>query len=74
MKVLAIVLDDNERPATVTVEMTVDEAAATAKHFGGIPGDKMPHGCGDIYDRLTSSFFNCFWEDGVDGCLRGKDE
>lgn len=71
----------NGKPSRVTVEMTIEEAAAIAKTFGGMSyttfHQKFP-GLGtefsEIYGCLVGEVFNRFWDDGVDGFLRGDEE
>ena len=77
MKIRNIQLDDNELPETVTVEMTIGEAAFIAKVCGGLSRNTAIEQHGpigahhdDIYDSLTGGLFNRFWEDGIDDALR----
>lgn len=72
MKIRAIALDDDELPATITVEMTVDEAGLLAAHLGNTrPKDRNDEIAGfgavgsDIYEALAGSIFNRYYEDGV---------
>lgn len=69
------------RPTMVTVEMTIDEAAVIAKVFGEFSlktfeekFPRMDNEHSEIYDCLVGEVFNRFWDDGVDGCLRGDAE
>jgi hypothetical protein len=76
MKILRLDLDADENPATIQVEMTIAEAAAIVRVFGTytIPGFRDQHHIDypeDIYQGLTGSVFNRFWDDGVDGYFRG---
>lgn len=75
MKLHRIDLED-ERPKTILVEMTVDEAKHIAKWAGGFSPNTSPNyeATSGVYDTLISRFFNVFWYDGVDGALRGDDE
>lgn len=73
---------ENGKPVMVTVEMTIGEAAAIAKIFGGLSHntftEKVPaltsgeHD--EVYSCLVGEVFNRFWDDGVDGFLRGDAE
>jgi hypothetical protein len=72
VKVKRIDLGDDERPETITVELTHDEAVFLALFLGkqnGIEEEAvMPGGArlgGEIYDGLTGGVFNRFYEDGV---------
>ncbi|CAH9419462.1 hypothetical protein SGL43_06517 [Streptomyces globisporus] len=74
MKVKRIDLDDEEMPQRVLVELSHDEAAYLALLLGrqtGNDGNAIAAGGavlgGAIYDGLTESLFNRFYEDGVDG-------
>lgn len=70
------------RPKTVTVKMSLDEAAAIAKTFGTMSlngfREKFPTLPDDtnseIYGCLVGELFNRFWDDGVDGYIRGDEE
>ncbi|GAA4176507.1 hypothetical protein [Gryllotalpicola koreensis] len=66
MKVRNIALGENEIPATVTVEMTIDEAAWITRRAGSnVAPDRVVSD--EIWDALTGSLFNRFWDDGLDG-------
>ena len=77
MKVKRIDLDDEEMPESVLVELSHDEAAYLALLIGKQNSNDMNevmsggavHG-GAVYDGLTGSLFNRFYEDGVDGAVR----
>lgn len=79
MNVKKVKLNKKSRPKTVTLELRVDEAAAIAKKFGQMSYKKfteefptLDYGVLDeIYGCLTGEFFNHYWDDGVDGALRG---
>ena len=74
MKVKRIDLDGEEMPERVLVELSHDEATYLALLLGkqnandmnGVMPDGSLQG-GAIYDGLTGSLFNRFYEDGVDG-------
>ncbi|GGW76786.1 hypothetical protein [Streptomyces griseoloalbus] len=77
MKVKRIDLDEEEMPERVLVELSHDEAAYLAlligKQNSTDMNEVMPGGTsqgGAIYDGLTGSLFNRFYEDGVDGAAR----
>lgn len=77
MKVKRIDLNDDEMPELVVVELTHDEAAYLAlligKQNSNDMNEVMPGGAvhgGAVYDGLTGSLFNRFYEDGVDGAAR----
>lgn len=73
MKLNKLTFDDDENPETVTVTMTVAEAAAIAAVFGkfnyyalnrlGISDDRGIYGC-------LSGLFNSWYEDGIHDVLR----
>jgi hypothetical protein len=74
MKVRAIQMGDDEMPATVTLEATVDEAAVIYAFVGSIAPAEIANAGGDIRwgnalydvaDCLSGNFFNRFWEDGA---------
>lgn len=81
MDAKSIVLEGG-KPAMVTVEMSISEAAAIAKVFGGLSpksfSEKVPaltngeHS--EVYGCLVGEVFNRFWDDGVDGFLSGDEE
>lgn len=74
MKVRAIELGDDEMPDSVTVTMTVDEAALLYAFVGRVAPKAVTDATNDarwgnaLYDVaecLTGSFFNRFWHDGA---------
>lgn len=78
MKLKGISFTKKENPKTVTVEMTIDEAAAIAKVFGGMNplkfGTDFPSLANkgivsSVYDCLSGAFFNRYYDDGVDDYL-----
>lgn len=78
MHVKKIKLNDKGHPKKVTVEMTVDEAGIVAVMLGKLswqqvhdvaPGRESDSS--EVYDCLTGEFFNKYWDDGVNGWLRG---
>lgn len=77
MKVKRIDLDDEEMPERVLVELSHDEAVYLALLIGKQNSNDMnevtPGGSdlgGAVYDGLTGSLFNRFYEDGVDEAAR----
>ena len=62
MKLNSIELDSEEAVETITVTMTVKEAAWIAKVAGSCRDIDCDN---DIYSCLTGAFFNRFYEDGV---------
>ena len=63
MKIKAITLDELELPESMTVEMTRAEATLIAGYVGGLtPNTPVSSG---IWDALTGTVFNRFWEDGL---------
>lgn len=54
-------------PATVTVEMTVEEAMWAAQLSGKQRGESPHNG---VFDCLIGDVFNRYWDDGIDGALR----
>ena len=77
MDILRLSFKDS-RPNVVAIEMTVEQAAQLAKLTGKIsPANASSPAAYDaqsnLYHLLTGSLFNRYWEDGVDGYLRGED-
>ncbi len=73
MKVRNIALDDDSMPETVTVEMTVDEAALIVAMMAPVAPRDVTNACGDIrwgntlndvHDGLMGGLFNRFWDSG----------
>jgi hypothetical protein len=74
VKITRIDLEDG-RPVRITAELTVEEAAQIAKWTGSLsPVTGMTGETSELYGALTGSVFNRFWDDGVDGYLRGETE
>lgn len=72
---------DDPYPERITVEMSKDEALLIAVMVGKlngakvdelIPGMSATETHSDIYDCLTGSVFNRYWEDGVKDALRER--
>lgn len=79
MKLRSITVGVDELPSAVTVTMTAEEALFVAHFIGGtnnIFREEQMRGGGqigsDIYDCLTGSVFNRFYEDGVTDALRER--
>ncbi len=63
-------LGEGAIPSEITVTMSLAEAYAIAKVFGGfsdVEYDKRELPVTDIYGPLTGDVFNRYWDDGVDG-------
>lgn len=64
-------------PSFVTVKMSIEEAAQIACLFGEL-SDKAMTDRGwtltTIYRDLTANVFNRYWEDGLEGAMRGDKE
>jgi hypothetical protein len=73
VKVKKIKLKDS-MPDRLTVELTVEELAHITKWVGGHSPSDMPNGLESFYWDATGTFFNRFWENGLNGCLDGDDE
>lgn len=79
MRVRNVILDEDEMPERVQVEMTIDEVAFMARLVGSQSprgvldalGDDVRwwHACTEIYGCLTGSVFNRFWDGGVDDVI-----
>jgi hypothetical protein len=64
-------------PSEVTVTMSITEAAQIACLFGEM-SDKAMADRGwpttHIYTDLTANVFNRYWEDGLEGSMRGDSQ
>jgi hypothetical protein len=77
MKVQALKLDDDLLPTTVTVEMTIQEAALFARMTGSLSPATVTTALGaswaevneEVYEGLAHGVFNRYWDDGVDGVI-----
>lgn len=76
MQIKTIEFDDAEVPQTITVTMSLGEAAFLARFAGDIsPIDEAKQFGTDgyvhasIYDALVGGLFNRFWDDGVNDVL-----
>jgi hypothetical protein len=74
MKLRAVQMDDEDVPASITVEMTTDEAAVIYAFLGSIAPKAVTDAAGDVRwgnalydvaDCLSASFFNRFWDEGA---------
>lgn len=67
--------EEGALPSEVTVTMSITEAAQIACIFGEM-SDKSLTDRGwpltSIYRDLTSNVFNRYWEDGLEGSMRGE--
>lgn len=69
MKIKGIHLDAEEMPQEIEVIMTIDEAAAIAQWTGKLtPSTQVTS---EIYSALVGGVFNRYWEDGLEGHVRG---
>jgi hypothetical protein len=73
VKIRSVTLSDEDTPESVTVELTLKEAAVITNLLGTmspVEADKIMSGSGpilsEIYACFTGSFFNRFFENGVD--------
>jgi hypothetical protein len=80
MKLKGIKYNKKEGPETITVTMTLDEAAFITKATGKLNYDAanaiLP-GSGPVVSEIWNclvSVFNRHWDDGVDGYLSGATE
>lgn len=73
VKIKTIHLDERGKPTSVVAELSVEEAAWISKTTGTLSPDRHPQAAGMSGD-LDTTIFNPFWEDGVDGYLRGDAE
>ena len=73
MKLRAVEMDDEEMPASLTVEMTVDEAALLYALTGKVAPKVVAEAIGldfgnalyDVASCLSGSFFNRWWDNGA---------
>lgn len=79
MKLRRIELDDNELPSCATFDVTADEALYLALLLGkmsSVQTEELLTGGGeladDLYECLTGSLFNRFYEDGVNDAVRAR--
>lgn len=73
MEVKEIKLKDS-MPESLIVELSVEELAHITKWLGGLNGHTTPEGLVGFYHDSTGTFFNRFWENGLQGCLDGDSE
>lgn len=75
MKLRAVQMNDEDAPASITVELTTDEAALLYAFVGRIAPKAVTDVSGDVRwgnalydvaDCLTGSFFNRFWDEGAE--------
>lgn len=73
MKIKGITFENN-RPATVTVELSLDEAGTVADRMGRATDYETVRAAEvgtDLYEGLTGGLFNRFWDDGLNGWRHG---
>ncbi|MBF6358103.1 hypothetical protein IU449_26770 [Nocardia higoensis] len=80
MKVVALTLDDNQLPDTATVVLTRAEMQFIAKligqHSHESANDVVAGGgraLDSLWDGLTGTVFNRFWDGGLDDAIAGRD-
>jgi hypothetical protein len=69
--------DGYARPSEVTLTMSITEAAQIACIFGELSDKSLADRSWPIthiYTDLTSNVFNRYWEDGLEGAMRGDRE
>lgn len=79
MKLISMDFNEAELPETITVTLTIQEAAFLAKFVGGarvIDMNKVFDG-GDkpgveVYECLVGAVFNRYWDDGVDDYIEDR--
>lgn len=66
---------ENGKPTKIVAELTIEQAAQISKWTGSLsPATGGNDETGAMYEALSGDLFNRFWDDGVDGYLRGDDE
>lgn len=81
MKLISIALDSDEMPEKVVAELTLDEMI----WIGRVTGRQSPSSSEELvpgyglssqtlYYCAIGSLFNRFWDDGIDGAIRGESE
>lgn len=76
MIIRSIEFDKKEQPQTLTVELSVAEAAALAQLTGKrsplkAAEDKIPYPeTTSVYDALVGAFFNRYWDNGIEGYVK----
>lgn len=69
-----IELKDN-RPDRVTLTLPIEFLAHVTSWVGHTPPNQFPHeSFHGFYDAMTSTVFNTFWENGVNGCIDGDED
>ena len=77
MKIKRIDYDDNEDPAIVTAQMSIDEAAFLVKVVSKLTGtdeDALMQGGAALGSEVYATLANMFnhWDDGYDEYLRNR--
>jgi len=67
----SIEFNEEEEPKTITVNMSVEEAAWIASLTGSI-NNRNSQLHSDIYDCLVGAFFNKFFDDGIAEAAKEK--
>lgn len=67
---------ENGKPTKIVAELTVEQAAQIAKWTGSLSPatSPSPNETTAMYNALAGDLFNRFWDDGIDGYLRGDSE
>jgi hypothetical protein len=58
-------------PASITLELSIEEAAALTKVFGKMADKETPPALRELYSKMTGVVFNRHWDNGVDGYFNG---
>lgn len=81
MKLHKIEFDNYPNPETIEVSMSIREAAFITEVIGKLNDPQANEIMSDgadlmfkIYYCLTGNVFNRYWEEGIDGYLKGKEE
>jgi hypothetical protein len=77
VRIKRIDYDDDENPAVITAQMSIDEAAFLAKLLGKmnhIRGEEVMVGGGTLHTEIWTPLAKMFnhWDDGYDEYLRGR--
>lgn len=72
MKINNIELEDG-KPVRIHAGLSIEEAAQIARWTGRLTTEQTSQ-TREIYDSLAGELFNRYWDDGVDGYLRGEDD
>lgn len=78
MDILNLTFKDS-RPDIVSIELTVEQAAHITKLLGKISPASAESPASyeaqsNLYHLFTGCLFNRYWDDGINGYLRGENE